>query len=72
MTILDTIVKQKQEENKLLPEKTYSINDLIAAVQKRGGVRDFYKALKNPPHGNIALIAEVKKASPSVDRKSVV
>ncbi len=63
MTILDTIVKQKQEEIKRLPEK--SINDLIAAVQKRGGVRDFYKALKNPTCGDIALIAEVKKASPS-------
>ncbi|HON07400.1 MAG TPA: indole-3-glycerol phosphate synthase TrpC [Verrucomicrobiota bacterium] len=65
MTILDTIVKQKQEEIKRLPEESYSINDLIAAVQKQGGVRDFYKALKNPSRGDIALIAEVKKASPS-------
>ncbi len=65
MTILDTIVKQKREEVKQLPEKSYSETDFIAAVNKRGGVRDFYQALKNPTRGDIALIAEVKKASPS-------
>jgi len=34
-------------------------------MQKRGGVRDFAGALRRPMRGKLALIAEVKKASPS-------
>src|SRR6266567_737635 len=36
-----------------------------SALQKRGGVRDFAGALRKPRAGPVALIAEVKKASPS-------
>lgn len=36
-----------------------------AALEKRGDSRDFIGALRNPKGGSVALIAEVKKASPS-------
>jgi len=39
--------------------------DLQAALKARGPARDFLAALRNPRCGSIALIAEVKKASPS-------
>jgi len=35
------------------------------ALSRRGGVRDFAAALRHPRTGSVALIAEVKKASPS-------
>ena len=65
MNILDTIVEQKKREIALLPPRTVSAADLKAALRLRGGVRDFAGALRKPRAGPVALIAEVKKASPS-------
>lgn len=65
MTILDTIVAEKQREVARLPQREVSIADLNAAIRARGGHRDFAGALRNPRRGQVALIAEVKKASPS-------
>jgi indole-3-glycerol phosphate synthase len=38
---------------------------LKAALEQRGGRRDFFAALQSAGRGGMALIAEVKKASPS-------
>jgi indole-3-glycerol phosphate synthase len=65
MTILDTIVEQKQREVALLPERRIAAGDLRDAMLERGERRDFLAALRKPRAGDIALIAEVKKASPS-------
>src|SRR5205809_3145425 len=65
VSILDTIIEQKKREIALLPKRAVSLADLRDALQKRGGVRDFAGALRKPPAGSVALIAEVKKASPS-------
>ncbi|MGC8830223.1 MAG: indole-3-glycerol phosphate synthase TrpC [Verrucomicrobiia bacterium] len=65
MDILQLIVEQKKREVALLPEKVCSAAKLKTDVQQRGGARNFLHALKNPVRGTIALIAEVKKASPS-------
>ena len=65
MTILDTIVQQKRTEIQCLPPREISSQDLQAALQARGDRRDFLAALAKPRSGPIALIAEVKKASPS-------
>jgi indole-3-glycerol phosphate synthase len=65
VTILDTIVEEKQREVARLPQRSISVADLRAALAARGGLRDFAGALRKPKHGAVALIAEVKKASPS-------
>jgi len=65
MSILDEIVTQKRAETARLPKRTVSPQDLRAALKARGGARDFEAALRNPRSGGMALIAEVKKASPS-------
>jgi indole-3-glycerol phosphate synthase len=65
MTILDTIVEEKRREVARLPQTAVSVGGLRAAVQERGGIRDFAGALRSPKHGSVGLIAEVKKASPS-------
>lgn len=65
MTILDTIVEEKKREVARLPQRSVSIADLKAALEARGGLRDFAGALRRPRRGPVALIAEVKKASPS-------
>ncbi len=65
MTILDTIVEQKQLEVAKLPERLIAAGDLRDAMLERGEQRDFLAALRNPRVGDVALIAEVKKASPS-------
>ena len=65
MTILDTIVEQKQREVAQLPERRIASGDLRDAMLERGEQRDFLAALRKPRAGDIALIAEVKKASPS-------
>ena len=65
MNILDTIVEQKKIEVAQLPERLIAAGDLHDAMLERGERRDFIAALRRPRRGDVALIAEVKKASPS-------
>jgi indole-3-glycerol phosphate synthase len=70
MNILDTIVEQKKLEVAKLPERVLAAGDLRDALLEHGERRDFIGALRNAsrptPHApHLALIAEVKKASPS-------
>ena len=65
MSILQTIVEQKRREVSLLPKGEVAPADLIEAVKAQGGCRDFLAALRSPRSGQVGLIAEVKKASPS-------
>ena len=66
MSILDEIVAHKRPELAASPEEGITIASLQAKVVARGGVRDFTAALlANPRAGDVGLIAEVKKASPS-------
>ena len=65
MNILDTIVEQKQREVDVLPGGKVTVASLKKALTKRGDHRGFNCALRHPRRGSIALIAEVKKASPS-------
>ena len=65
MNILDKIVEQKQREVAKLPARLIAIGDLRDALLERDEQRDFLKALRRPKAGSVALIAEVKKASPS-------
>ncbi|MDB6027230.1 MAG: Indole-3-glycerol phosphate synthase [Verrucomicrobiales bacterium] len=63
--ILDTIVEQKKREVAALPNRLLAAGDLHDAMLERNERRDFFAALQNPRRGSVALIAEVKKASPS-------
>jgi len=70
MNILDKIVAEKRLEVAKLPARLIAAGDLRDAMLEHGERRDFIAALKNPsripdPASRIALIAEVKKASPS-------
>ena len=65
MTILDEIVANKRVELDSLPKAEVAVDSLRAKIESRGGVRDFMAALADPRAGDIGLIAEVKKASPS-------
>lgn len=65
MTILDTIVAEKRREVARLPERVLAAGDLRDAMLERNEQRDFVAALRRPRMGDVALIAEVKKASPS-------
>jgi indole-3-glycerol phosphate synthase len=65
MNILETIVEQKKAELAALPKRPATAEHLRWAVKTHGQRRDFASALKYPRHGKVALIAEVKKASPS-------
>ena len=66
-TILDKIVIQKRLEVARLPAGPIAAYQLRAAIERRGsGVRDFFAALARPRRGDVGLIAEVKKASPSL------
>ena len=65
MNILDKIVEQKKREVAQLPARLIAAGDLRDALLEHGERRDFVAALRQPRHGDIALIAEVKKASPS-------
>jgi indole-3-glycerol phosphate synthase len=65
MSILETIVEEKRREVARLPRREVSVSSLRAAIESRGGLRDFIGALRRPKLGSTALIAEVKKASPS-------
>jgi indole-3-glycerol phosphate synthase len=62
MNILDTIVAHKKKEVARLPSRPVTAQQISSA--RREG-RDFFRALQSPEHGGTALIAEVKKASPS-------
>ncbi len=66
MNILETIVEQKKLEVSRLPERLIAAGDLHDAMLERGEGRDFFAALQKPRIGNVSLIAEVKKASPSM------
>jgi len=62
-TILDTILAHKREEVTARKAKTPHIEEAARGI---GWVcRNFLLALQAPPVGSLALIAEVKKASPS-------
>jgi indole-3-glycerol phosphate synthase len=62
MNILDTIVAEKKREVSLLPRGRVTVADLQRVPASR---RDFFAALQAKGRGPLALIAEVKKASPS-------
>lgn len=61
--ILETIVEEKKREVARLPERIIAAGDLRDAMLEHCERRDFMAALRSASH--IALIAEVKKASPS-------
>jgi indole-3-glycerol phosphate synthase len=63
--ILETIVEQKKLEVAKFPERLIAAGDLRDAMLERGEDRNFFVALQKPRVGDVALIAEVKKASPS-------
>ena len=64
VSILHQIVEEKQREVARLPQSPVTSAALHAALRQRGQGRDFLAALRGAP-GPVALIAEVKKASPS-------
>lgn len=71
MNILDTIVEQKKLEVAKLAERLIAAGDLRDAMLERGEQRDFFGALHSSRHAprtthHVSLIAEVKKASPSM------
>ncbi len=71
MNILDEIVEQKKIEVAQLPARLIAVGDLRDAMLERGEQRDFIGALRRAssiqhPASSIGLIAEVKKASPSM------
>ena len=63
--ILDQIVAHKRLEVARLPVRRIAPGILREAVIRQGPRRDFMGALRHPMSGDVALIAEVKKASPS-------
>jgi indole-3-glycerol phosphate synthase len=65
MNILDKIVGEKKREVAKLPARIIAAGDLRDAMLEHGERRNFLAALRKPKRGDIALIAEVKKASPS-------
>ncbi|MBU6400549.1 MAG: indole-3-glycerol phosphate synthase TrpC, partial [Verrucomicrobia bacterium] len=69
VNILETIVEEKKREVARLPARILAAGDLRDAICQRGERRDFVGALRESRftvNGSpVALIAEVKKASPS-------
>lgn len=66
MNILDQIVEEKKREVAKLPARIIAAGDLRDAMLEHGERRDFLAAIRNRRKaGSMALIAEVKKASPS-------
>jgi indole-3-glycerol phosphate synthase len=65
MNTLDTIVAQKRREVALLPPGKVTVASLQKVLAALPARRDFFAALQAPDRGRLALIAEVKKASPS-------
>lgn len=64
-TILETIVEAKRLEVGELPAEDVTPEFMADLSMKLGPRRDFLAALKNPRVGDVGLIAEIKKASPS-------
>ncbi len=65
MNILDKIVEEKKREVAKLPARLIAAGDLRDAMLEHGERRDFPAGLRKPRQGDMALVAEVKKASPS-------
>ncbi len=65
MNILETIVEQKKLEVAHLSKRPATAEALKWTVQAYGPRRDFAAEVRFPRAGAVALIAEVKKASPS-------
>jgi indole-3-glycerol phosphate synthase len=65
MNILEKIVAEKRLEVARIDAHPPAGSVLRARLESRSDKRDFYAALRGPVHGRTALIAEVKKASPS-------
>ena len=65
MNILEKIVDQKKLELAAMPKRPATAEHLRWAVKTHGQRRDFASQRRFPRHGTAALIAEVKKASPS-------
>ena len=65
MNILDKIVAHKRTELGHLSDAPVSVESLRAAIGQHGPRRDFIGGLLAPRRGQVGLIAEVKKASPS-------
>jgi indole-3-glycerol phosphate synthase len=65
MSILDKIVAQKRIEIARLDPSPVTVAELRSLLTVTGRQRDFIAALQNPDKRPVALIAEVKKASPS-------
>ena len=65
MNILDTIIARKKVEVSRLPVREITAELLQEAVRQHGPRRNFLEAVRRPRVGDAALIAEVKKASPS-------
>lgn len=65
MNILDKIVEEKRQEVSRLQPRPVSAEHLQWTLKANGVRRPFATELRYPRRGNIALIAEVKKASPS-------
>jgi len=65
MNILDKIVAVKREEVAQLIRRPAATENLLWSAKAYGERRDFADALRFPRRGSVALIAEVKKASPS-------
>ncbi|MDE3067866.1 MAG: indole-3-glycerol phosphate synthase TrpC [Verrucomicrobiota bacterium] len=65
MNILDAIVEEKKREVAQLPARLIAAGDVRDALLERFERRDFAAALQGRRGGDVALIAEVKKASPS-------
>ncbi len=63
MNILEAIVEQKRLEVASLPR--LSASGLADHIKEQGARREFGSVLRRPRIGDIGLIAEVKKASPS-------
>jgi len=65
MNILETIVAQKRLEIAQLLNSAVTPEGLQVLVREHGTRRPFIAGLSRPARGGVALIAEVKKASPS-------
>lgn len=63
-TILQRIVETKRREV-VASKQSRPLAQLRAEIEELGPPRDFHEAVTSAPEGGIALIAEIKKSSPS-------